>query len=158
MEISFLLKTAWPLAIATANVLKNGQPDVVFIQPVTIKSEDEQAFTGLLTPIDTSIISPQQKVRLMVNFINQNPVQAKANATRGVQISYYVGSNVHPVIKGFGETQAGIYDLAIPSKLLSQGNNVLHVRLWYDDKGGSYWNGQSAGLHRSGKKSLPFVK
>jgi hypothetical protein len=120
--------------IATANVLKNGQPDAVFIQPITIKSEDEQEFTGLLTPIDTSITTPQQKVRLMVNFINQNPVQAKANAAHGVQISYYVGSNVHPVIKGFGETQAGIYDLVIPSKLLSQGNNVLHVQLWYEDK------------------------
>ncbi len=113
--------------VATTNRLKNGKPEVVFTQPITIKSEETQDFTGLLHVIDTSLALPQQKIQIQVRFSNL----AAGKATPAVQLSYYLGSSVKPVISGYGETEAGTYDLAIPTKIIKQGSNVLHVQLWY---------------------------
>jgi len=111
--------------IATANRLLNGQPDVVFIQPVTIKSEDQQRYTASLNPIDTSLAAAQQKVMLLVGFTGGGPPPSSVPAT------YYVGNIARPVLTGFIKTKAGQYVFNIPSKLLSQGNNTLHVQIQY---------------------------
>ena len=113
--------------VATTNRLKNGRSEVVFTQPVTIKSEETQDFTGLVNAIDTSLALPQQKMQVQVRFSNLKA----GEAIPAVQLSYYLGSSVKPTISGYGETEAGTYDLSIPTKIIKQSGNVLHVQLWY---------------------------
>lgn len=116
--------------VATTNRLKNGKPEVVFTQPITIKSEEPEDFSGSLSAIDTSLSLPEQKIRLTTTFKERKvgqPIPA-------ITLSYYLGSSVEPIISGYGETEAGIYDFAIPTKLLKQGNNILHVQLWYKNE------------------------
>ncbi len=115
--------------IATTNRLVNGRPDVVFTQPVTIKTADEQDYTVSLNPIDTSVTSAEQKVMLLVGF--PHPKTAPAV----VPVNYYVGNVSHPVIRDSVKTKAGQYIFTIPSKLLSQGNNTLHVQVKYNNEG-----------------------
>ncbi len=113
--------------IATTNRLVNGKPDVVFTQPVTIKTGDQQSYTASLNPIDTSVSGMQQKVMLLVNFSNTNSKEIPLS----VPVSYYVGNASQPVLKDSVKTQAGQYIFNIPSKLLSPGNNNLHVQIKY---------------------------
>ncbi len=114
------------------DVLRNNKPDVVFTQPILIRSAELQEITAAIEPVDTSATSPQQKVRLNV--------QPKSNSTNTkdkqpeVQLNYYVGSVSHPVFKGFGKTKSGVYDLSLPSAKLTEGNNMLHMQLWYNSK------------------------
>jgi hypothetical protein len=112
--------------IAYTNRMLNGQPDVLFIQPITIKNNDQTSYTASLNPLDTSITAAQQKVMLLVNFSDTK----KPPLT--VPVSYYVGNSAHPVIKGEVKTQSGQYIFNIPSKLLSLGNNRLHAQLKYN--------------------------
>ncbi len=111
--------------MATTNRLKNGKPDVIFTQPITIKTADQQGYTASLNPVDTSLTAAEQKVMLQVSFANikQSPL--------AVPVSYYVGNTAHPVLKDSVKTKAGQYIFTIPSKLLSQGNNILHVHVKY---------------------------
>jgi len=111
--------------IATTNLLVNGKPDVVFTQPVTIKTEDKQNYTASLNPLDTSVTAEKQKVMLLVNFVNPKEVPLS------VPVWYYIGNSSHPVLKDSVKTANGQYVFNIPSKLLSQGNNRLHVQLKY---------------------------
>ncbi len=113
--------------IATTNLLVNGKPDVIFTQPVTIKTEDKQNYTASLNPLDTSVTAEKQKVILLVNFVNPNPKEIPAS----VPAWYYIGNPSHPVLKDSVKTANGQYVFNIPSKLLSQGNNRLHVQLKY---------------------------
>jgi hypothetical protein len=112
--------------IAYTNRMLNGQPDVLFMQPITIKNSDQPSYTASLNPIDTSLTAAQQKVMLLVSFANTS----KPPLT--VPVSYYVGNSAHPVIKGEVKTQSGQYIFNIPSKLLSLGNNRLHAQLTYN--------------------------
>jgi hypothetical protein len=112
--------------IAYTNHMLNGQPDVLFTQPITIKNSDQPSYIASLNPLDTSLTATQQKVMLLVNFTNTN----KPPLT--VPVSYYVGNSAHPVIKGQVKTQSGQYVFNIPSKLLSLGNNRLHAQLTYN--------------------------
>ncbi len=116
--------------VATTNRLKNGKPEVVFTQPITIKSEEPEDFTGSLTALDTSLTLSQQKIRLTTRFTDLKP----GEATPPVTFSYYLGSSVQPVISGFGQTKGGVFDFAIPTHQLKQGSNVLHVQLWYKNE------------------------
>ncbi len=111
--------------IAYTNHLVNGNIDIVFTQPITIKAESQHGFNVSLNPIDTSITAAQKKVLLLVNFPNDSvpPIT--------VPLSYYVGSPFHPVLMGIVRTQAGQHEFNIPANLLSQGNNRLHVQVRY---------------------------
>jgi hypothetical protein len=111
--------------VATANRLKNGKPDVIFSQPITIKTEDPQSYNASLNPIDTSATAAQQKVLLLVNFSNpkEKPVSVPA--------WYYLGNTAHPILKDSVKIVNGQYVFYIPSKLLSKGNNRLHVQVKY---------------------------
>lgn len=111
--------------IAYTNRLLNGKPNVLFIQRITIKSASQSTFTASLNPLDTSATTDQQKVMLLVNFLDVE----KQPST--VPITYYVGNGTHPVLRGNATTQLGKYIFNIPSKLLSVGNNKLHVRVAY---------------------------
>jgi hypothetical protein len=119
--------------IATTNRMVNGRPEVVFTQPITVRTEDQQEFTASLAPVDTSVALAVQKVMLSVNFINEQIVAGVKSKTPppAAVISYYVGNTAKPVIRGFGKTKENEYLFTIPSKLLSPGNNWLHVQLQY---------------------------
>ncbi len=114
--------------IVFTNRLTNGKPDVVFTQPITIKTENVPVFVASLNPIDTAVTAVQKKVMLIVNFTNKKEIPAS------VPVSYYVGNILHPVLKGNVKTEAGQYIFNIPSKLLSAGNNTLHVQVNYKKK------------------------
>jgi hypothetical protein len=116
--------------VVTTNRLLNGQAEVVFTQPVTVKTADKQSYTASLNPLDTAINAPQQKVLLLVNF---NETLAAHKQPPFVQVSYYIGNNQHPVLKDSVKVQRQ-YELNIPSKLLSPGNNKLHVQIKYKDE------------------------
>ena len=115
--------------IATTNRLVNGRPEVVFTQPITIKTADQQEFVAALTALDTAAAALQQKVLLNVSFLNQANV--KQNPPPVAVISYYVGNTARPVVRGFGKTENNKYALTIPSKLIGPGNNWLHVQIQY---------------------------
>lgn len=116
--------------VATTNRLKNGRPEVVFTQPITIKSEEPDDFTASLSALDTSLSLPLQKIRLSTSFKNLKAGEVIPSLT----LSYYLGSSVQPIISGYGQTKEGSYDFAIPTSILKQGNNVLHVQLWYKNE------------------------
>jgi hypothetical protein len=111
--------------IAYTNRLLNGKPNVLFTQRITIKSASEPLFTASLNPLDTSATADQQKVMLLVNFLNAT------KPPETVPITYYVGNGIHPVLQGNVKTEFGKYIFNIPSSFLSVGNNKLHVRLSY---------------------------
>ncbi|MDB5002993.1 MAG: hypothetical protein JWQ34_1218 [Mucilaginibacter sp.] len=111
--------------IAYTNRLLNSKPNVLFTQRITIKSASEPLFTASLNPLDTSATADQQKVMLLVNFLNTT------KPPETVPITYYVGNGIHPVLQGNVKTEFGKYIFNIPSSLLSVGNNKLHVRLSY---------------------------
>jgi len=120
--------------IAITNLLKNKQPDVVFKMAVTIRSANPPEFIATLNALDTSVNLPQQKVRLNVTFKNLIQPIKKGELPPEFQINYYAGDASRPLIKGFGKTKGGIYDFAIPSTALMEGNNKLFVQLWYQNK------------------------
>ncbi len=111
--------------IATTNRLKKGLPEVVFTQPVTIKSTEAPTYSASLNPIDTGANKTMQKVMLLVNFTGT------AKPPASVPGSYYVGNAANPVLRGYFSTKAGQYIFEVPSRLLSQGNNALHVPISY---------------------------
>ncbi|MDB5114772.1 MAG: hypothetical protein JWQ79_264 [Mucilaginibacter sp.] len=111
--------------VATTNRLKNGDPEIVFTQPVTVKTDELQGFVASLNPVDTAVTALQQKILLLVNFTNIKEIPLS------VPVSYYVGNASHPIITGAVKTTAGQYVFNIPSKLLNQNTNRLHVQVKY---------------------------
>jgi hypothetical protein len=112
--------------IAYTNRLLNGKPNVLFTQRITIKSASQPTFTASLNPLDTSATAEQQKVMLLVSFLDLT------KPPETIPVSYYVGNGTHPVLQGKATTEYGKYIFNIRSKLLSAGNNKLHVKLIYN--------------------------
>ncbi|MGY3051819.1 hypothetical protein ACVWYG_000006 [Pedobacter sp. UYEF25] len=115
--------------IAYGNRLLNGKPDVLFTQSITIKRNAQSGFIASLSPLDTSLVHTQQKVTLTV--LN-NDVKKKAPKT---EVSYYLGNSAHPLMKGDVKLSiVGQYVFDIPSAMLRQGENRLHVRVRQADE------------------------
>ncbi len=115
--------------IAYGNRLLNGKPDVLFTQSITIKRNAQSGYVASLSPLDTLLAHTQQKVMLTV--IN-NEVNKKAPKT---EVSYYLGNSAHPLMKGDVKiTPVGQYVFDIPSAMLRQGENRLHVRVRQADE------------------------
>ena len=109
--------------VAYGNLLKNNAPDIVFKQQITIKTGNQQTFNASLNPLDTAAAAANQKVMLLVNFMNEK------SPPSSVPVTYYVGKANKPVSKGAVKTAAGQYVFNIPSNLLSAGNNTLNVQV-----------------------------
>ncbi len=115
--------------IAYGNRLLNGKPDVLFTQSITIKRNAQSGYVASLSPLDTLLAHAQQKVMLTV--LNTD-LKKKAPRT---EVSYYLGNNAHPVVKGDVKiTPVGQYLFDIPSAMLRQGENRLHVRVRQADE------------------------
>ena len=112
----------------STNRIVNGNPDVVFSQPVTIKTQSQPAFNASLIPLDTGINAAAQKVKLQVDV--PGFAATKTNPLPAIPFRYYVGSSAHPIQQGTGSTDAG-YNFSIPSGVLLPGNNGLQVQLTY---------------------------
>ncbi|GAB2978127.1 hypothetical protein GCM10027049_11910 [Mucilaginibacter puniceus] len=107
--------------VAYTNLMLNGNPYILFKQPVTIKTANQATFTAQLSPVDTSITSAEMKVRLIANI---SAVDLLPNA----DVNYYVGSPANHLISGKVKTDAsGQYVFSVPSKILSPGNNKIYV-------------------------------
>jgi hypothetical protein len=111
--------------VSYTNHQLNGEPDVLFKQPITIKNIDQPNYTASLNPLDTSATANRQKVMLLVNFMEA------AKKPRRMKANYYVGNSEHPVLKGEIVIENGLFKFDIPSDLLTYGNNRLHVQLSY---------------------------
>jgi hypothetical protein len=111
--------------IAYGNRLHNNKPDIVFTQQVTIKTGNQQTFNASLNPLDTSATAANQKVMLLVNFMNEK------SPPSSVPVTYYVGDARKPATTGAVKTALGQYIFNIPSNLLSAANNKLNVQLKY---------------------------
>lgn len=135
--------------LVVTNVLKNSRPDVIFTQPILIRSAELQEIIAVVEPLDTAASLPQQKVRLTVTF--KNPSISIKDKAAEAQLSYYVGNASHPVFKGFGKTKNGIYDLMLPSAKLTNDNNTLHIQLWYNNKV------MELGFNLPAKPTMPLV-
>jgi hypothetical protein len=109
--------------VAYGNRLENNQPDIIFTQQVTIKTGHEQTFNASLNPLDTGATAANQKVMLLVNFMNEK------SPPSSVPVTYYVGDSRKPVTTGAVKTALGQYIFNIPSNLLSAGNNTLNVQV-----------------------------
>lgn len=114
--------------LVTTNRLVNGRPEMVFAQPVTIKTQSDPVFTASLNPLDTAASNPEQKVTLLVSVPGLDP--NKKIPPPQIDFKYYVGSSAHPLIHGEAKTEKQ-YNFTIPSRLLVPGNNLLHVQLSY---------------------------
>jgi hypothetical protein len=114
--------------LLTTNRLVNGRPEMVFAQPVTIKTQSDPVFTASLNPLDTAGSNTEQKVMLLVDVPEHNP--NKKIPPPQIDFKYYVGSSAHPLIHGEAKTEKQ-YNFTIPSRLLVPGNNLLHVQLSY---------------------------
>ncbi len=114
--------------IVTTNRLLNSKPEMVFSQPITIKTQNDPVFTASLNPLDTSASKAEQKVMLLVGVpvLNLN----KRVPVPQIAFKYYAGNSYHPLLQGEGKTN-GQYTFTVPSNLLVQGNNLLHVELTY---------------------------
>lgn len=110
--------------VAYSNRLVYGEPDVLFTQRITIKRDAQTGFNASLNPLDTALKNVNQKVMLLVT-----PVDMKKPASN-ITASYYLGNSLHPVQKGDVKiTPAGQYTFDIPSSVIKQGDNRLHVRI-----------------------------
>ncbi|PJJ80443.1 hypothetical protein [Mucilaginibacter auburnensis] len=114
--------------VAYTNRLQNGKPEVLFTQQITVKTETVQTFNASLNPLDTSATAVNQKVMLLVTFMDVNAAPAT------LPVIYYVGDARKPVTTGAVKTALGQYIFNISSKLLSAGNNTLHVQVKYKDE------------------------
>jgi hypothetical protein len=111
--------------LAYTNHQLNGESDVLFKQPITIKNTDQPNYTASLNPLDTSATASRQKLMLLVNFMEA------AKKPKLMKAKYYVGNSEHPILKGEIVIENGLFKFDIPSNLLSYGNNRLHVQLSY---------------------------
>lgn len=110
--------------IAYSNRLVNGKPDVLFTQRITIKRDAQTGYNASLNPLDTGLVSPHQKVMLLVTGNDPKKPVSK------IPIAYYLGNSAHPALKGEAKlTSTGQYIFDIPSNLVRQGENRLHVRV-----------------------------
>jgi len=116
--------------LVTTSRLVNGKPEMVFAQPVTIKTQSEPVFTASLNPLDTSANAAEQKVMLLVGVPGPDPDPDKQTPPPQIGFRYFVGSSAHPLMKGEAKADRQ-YIFTIPSHLLVPGNNLLHVQLSY---------------------------
>lgn len=111
--------------VVYGNRLENNQPDIIFTQQLTIKTGNQQTFNASLNPLDTGATAANQKVMLLVNFMNEKSPPAS------MPVTYYVGDARKPVTTGAVKTALGQYIFNIPSNLLSAANNKLNVQVKY---------------------------
>jgi hypothetical protein len=114
--------------VATTNRLLNSRPEVVFSQPVTIKSADQPSYAASLNVLDTGITIVSQKIMLLVSF------SGTAKPPASVPGTWYLGNIAKPVLQGFIKTRDGQYIFNLPTRAISPGNNTLHVQLNYKNE------------------------
>jgi hypothetical protein len=109
------------------NTLANGQPENVFIQPVTVKGTSQLSYTASLLLKDTDRIAPATGRKVLL--VAEAP---GAGLISGAKVSYYLGDKTNPIMAGTVKTDAaGQYLFTIPTKGITLANNVLQVKVSY---------------------------
>lgn len=109
------------------NSVVNGQPENVFVQPVTVKNTNANSYKATLFLEDTAKVAPigGRKVLLITNA-------AGVKLISGASVNYYLGDKLHPIIAGTVKTDnAGQYLFTIPTKNITLGNNILQAQITY---------------------------
>lgn len=110
--------------IAFTNVVRNGKPCVVFVQPVTIKSATQPAFNAEIT-LDTLYKQPGN-MRVMLS------VSDKGLLVDGAVVNYYLGKDAQTRIAAKAKTNAlGMVDILIPKNRVTAAQHMLEVQVKY---------------------------
>jgi len=113
--------------MAYTNNLVSGEPESVFIQPVTVKGTSQSSFNATLTLKDTGKIAPPGGRRVLLTT-----EALGASLIKGVAVNYTLGDPEHPAMEGTVKTDGiGQYLFTIPAKDITLPNNVLHVKITY---------------------------
>jgi hypothetical protein len=102
--------------MAYTNVLHNGKPEDVFLQPITIKTTSEQSFNASLRLLDTAR-SYNGPARLLVN-VSSKDMRVLPNA----EVEYFIGKEKS--VKARSDMQ-GEYMITIPKDKLTLGNGSV---------------------------------
>ncbi len=110
------------------NVLTNGKPNDIFMQPITIKLTTRPELSASLTPLDTgkTVAGGNRKIELQVTTKDDRPI-----AMAGVE--YYLGNSGHHVLSGHIKTdEEGQYIFSIPESQIKPGNNEFTADIKYN--------------------------
>ncbi|MDB5143494.1 MAG: hypothetical protein JWQ66_2207, partial [Mucilaginibacter sp.] len=118
-DYSFILYT---------NVLINGKPNDVFVQPITIKATSKPAITASLNLIDTAKLGVGGIKKVMLTAITKD-----GKPIAGAEITYHIGNYQHPVTSGKVKTDKdGQYIFSVPANQIIAGENVLEANINYN--------------------------
>lgn len=111
--------------ITYTNILINGMPRDVFIQPITIKSAAESSFDVSLKLVDSAKTGNNARIALSVETKDHLPV-------KGVAAVWALGMGKDNIASGMVKTDTeGKYLLSIPRSKIRPGKNFLNVRATY---------------------------
>lgn len=112
--------------ISYTDVITNGYPNDIFIQPITIKTTDA-GFSASAKMLD-SINLKTDSARILINTYT-NDLHSIPNA----QIVYVLGSGLHKSSPHKLKTnKSGEAIISIPLQEVNQDNNVLHLNIKYN--------------------------
>jgi hypothetical protein len=106
------------------NLLVNGLPPALFVQPITIKSGEARGFNATLSLMD-SITTGKDSTTVLVKAMTKDYALIKK-----AEVKYFIGDRAHPLYSGilktdnFGEAQ-----IPIPLKEITPANNVLQAEI-----------------------------
>ncbi len=109
--------------ITYTNILTNGMPQDIFIQPITIKEQPSRTFFASLKLLDTTKTpdSDGQKVVLKMENLAHQPIA-------GATVSWIIGDMEDRKFWGTVKTDKdGKYVFSIPRNQIIKGKNVLNV-------------------------------
>jgi hypothetical protein len=110
--------------VCYTNVLVNGLPPALFIQPLTIKSSDASSFNATLSLMD-SITTGKDSARVLLKAMTKDYTLVKK-----AKVKYFIGDRAHPLHSGilktdnFGEAQ-----IPVPLKEITTSNNMLQAEI-----------------------------
>ncbi|TDH29255.1 hypothetical protein EXU57_04095 [Segetibacter sp. 3557_3] len=110
--------------ICYTNVVVNGAPPALFVQPVTIKTTKANGFISNLSLADSLRPGADSVVVLLKSYTQE------ISLVRGADVTYYVGDRSKPLIWGklktdnFGEAK-----IQVPVKALTGENNILQAEI-----------------------------
>ncbi|MGG9962783.1 hypothetical protein [Ferruginibacter sp. SUN106] len=106
------------------NLLVNGFPPALFVQPITIKSGEARGFNATLSVMDSITAGKDSTMVLLKAMMKDYTLVKKA------EVKYFIGDRLHPLHSGilktdnFGEAQ-----IPIPLKEITAANNVLQAEI-----------------------------
>lgn len=111
--------------VCYTNQLVNGYPAALFVQPITIRSNDAAGFIAKLSLTD-SIKPGMDSVSVLIKAYTKDVTLVK-----GGLVKYFIGDREHPLRSGSLKTDNfGEATINIPLKLITPANNMLQTEIY----------------------------